>query len=308
MFTTVVVPLDGSQEATAALPTARAIAVPVGARMSLVRVVRRPAGSFASHADEMREAATYLDGIVHKKLHSAELSISTHVRSGEIAAEILNQVHDVGPDVIVMATRGRGGVRRAVLGSVASELVAESPVPVILLRTNSHLSPTLKALLVPLDGSPESAEVLPSATALARATGAHVLLLRVVTPVPAWVLQQSSFIYDAGLYLDPDWDNAAYVEARNYVMDLAARLTLQGISADGLALIGDVARTSTRTAVGVKADLVVMSMHGRTGAARAVLGSVADTVVRSSLTPVMLLRGDSTATVEDKSGEELAVV
>ena len=256
----------------------------------------------------MREAATYVDGVVHKKLHSAGLAISTHVRSGEIAAEILDQIDDAGADVIMMATRGRGGVRRAVLGSLASELVAESPVPVILLRAQGLPSPKLETLLVPLDGSPESAQALPTATALSRASGAHVLLLRVASPVPAWVLQQASFIYDAGLYLDPDWDNAPFVDAWNYVMDLAARLTLQGIPADGRALIGDVARTITRTAQGVKADLVVMSTHGRTGAARAVLGSVVDAVVRSSLTPVMLLRGDNTATVEAKSREELSVV
>src|ERR1051326_8672876 len=77
MFANVIVPLDGSQEATAVLPTARIIAAAVGACMSLVRAVRRPAGSFASHADEMREAATYLDGVVHKKLHLAGLAIST---------------------------------------------------------------------------------------------------------------------------------------------------------------------------------------------------------------------------------------
>ena len=76
MFTNVIVPLDGSREATAALPTARALAAAAGARMSLVRVVRRPAGPFACHATEVHEAADYLDRVVRYKLGSAALPIS----------------------------------------------------------------------------------------------------------------------------------------------------------------------------------------------------------------------------------------
>ena len=218
MFKNVIVPLDGGREATAALPTARALAAAAGAHMSLVRVVRRPAGPFASHANEVHEASEYLDRVVRDKLGSAAFPISTHVRSGDVAAEIVGQVEDDTRAVIVMATRGNGGVVRAVLGSVANELLAQSPVPIVLLRADGRPSTALKTLLVPLDGSHESATALSAATALARVTGAHILVLRVVTPTPGWLLQEAA-LYDTGIYVDGGWDSTALVEARNYVTE-----------------------------------------------------------------------------------------
>ena len=306
MFTNVIVPLDGNREATAALPTARALAAAAGARMSLVRVVHRPAGPFASHANEVHEAADYLDRVVRDKLGSAAVPISTQVRSGDVAAEIVRQVEDDARGIIVMATRGHGGVVRAVVGSVASELLAQSPVPIVLLRADGRPSPALKTLLVPLDGSHESATALSPATALAGATGAHILLLRVVTPTPARLLQEAA-LYDTGIYVDSARDSAALVEARNYVTDVAARVTSQGVPAEGLALLGEVPRTITQTAQGSTADLIVMRTHARTGAARAVLGSVADVVVRSSSIPVMLVRGANAPVLGHESHQQLSV-
>ena len=57
-------------------------------------------------------------------------------------------------------------------------------------------------------------------------------------------------------------------------------------------MLGDVPSTITETADALGTDLIVMRTRGYTGAARAVLGSVADAVVRSAAVPVMLLRGD----------------
>src|SRR5438477_587263 len=102
----------------------------------------------------------------------------------------------------------------------------------------------------------------------AGATGAHILLLRVVTPTPARLLQEAA-LYDTGIYVDSARDSAALVEARNYVTDVAARVTSQGVPAEGLALLGKVPRTITQTAQGSTADLIVMRTHARTGAARA---------------------------------------
>jgi nucleotide-binding universal stress UspA family protein len=304
MFTNVIVPLDGSREATAALRIARTLAAAAGARLSLLRVVRRPAGPLAPHAKEVHAAADYLDRVVHDKLPSSALPVSTYVRSGDVAQEILNQIDQEEAPLIVMATRGHGGVVRAVLGSVASELLAQSRVPIVLVRADGRPSSALQTLLVPLDGSAESATALSTATTLAQLTGADIVVLRAVTPTPVWLMQEAA-LYDTGIYADQSWDNAALVEARNYVADVAAGIRQQGISAEGLALLGDAPRTITQTAQGVKADLIVMRTHARTGAARAVLGSVADGVVRSSVTPVMLLR-DAAAVREGASRRELS--
>jgi nucleotide-binding universal stress UspA family protein len=86
------------------------------------------------------------------------------------------------------------------------------------------------------------------------------------------------------------WDRAALAQARQYVDALAARPEMRRISADALAMLGEVPKTIIETADGIRADLIVMRTRGHTGASRAVLGSVADAVVRSAGVPVMLLR------------------
>src|ERR687886_1590142 len=105
MFSTVLVPLDGSPAAATALPAARALATALGAQVSLLRVVRRPVALLDGHADEIRDAATYLDGLA-RELTASGLRVKTNVRSGEVVDAILAEIDEQGVDLVVMATRG----------------------------------------------------------------------------------------------------------------------------------------------------------------------------------------------------------
>jgi nucleotide-binding universal stress UspA family protein len=152
-------------------------------------------------------------------------------------------------------------------------------------------------ILVPIDGSPESEQSLFTVAELAAVTGAKVTLLHVVepSPIPVWA-SEASASYELGQYVKPaEVDRRAVREARQYVEQLADRFTTRLISTEALAVLGDVPKTITETAEAVNADLIVMRTRALTGAARAVLGSVADAVVRSTTTPVMLVRGQGRA-------------
>jgi nucleotide-binding universal stress UspA family protein len=295
MFTNVIVPLDGTHEAAAAIPVARTLVALGGGRLSLLRVVHRPAGLFASHGNQVREASAYLDVVVRDKLAGVDLPIATHVRSGDDVVEaILDEVNGNASSVIVMTTRGHAGIVRAVLGSVASELLGKSPVPVVVVRAGVRPIEQVRQILVPIDLAPESEQALATAAGLASATGAGVTLLQVLTPtpVPTWA-SQAALPLEFGEYGDPGrLDRAALFEARRYVNALADRLETEGVAVERLATFGDVPSTITETADVLGTDLIVMRTRGHTGTARAVLGSVADAVVRSAAVPVMLLRGD----------------
>jgi Universal stress protein family len=87
-----------------------------------------------------------------------------------------------------------------------------------------------------------------------------------------------------------EWDEAARIRAQTYVDDLARRLTGAGVEAAGEARVGPAARAIVAAADEARVDAIVMSTHARTGPLRAVLGSVADEVMRTAQRPVLLVR------------------
>jgi nucleotide-binding universal stress UspA family protein len=273
-------------------------------------VVRPPVAIVDGHVDEIRQAARYLDTVA-RELSACGLRVQTHVRSDNVAEGILADIAEGRADVVMMATRGRSGAVRAVLGSVASEVLSRSPVPVVLLRSDSRQVSEIKKVLVPVDGSPGSALTLGAAIELAHSTGAELTLLQAVAPIPIWTYEASADLYFSQ-HIDPNWDKAALAGSKRYVQDVADQLREQGLIADGQAKLGEPPRMIADTAEKICADLIVMSTRGRTGAARAVLGSVADAVVRMAHTPVLLLRYGTTplsaATAETPIGTEAAQV
>jgi len=210
--------------------------------------------------------------------------VDTAVRTSDHpGAEIVREAQRWPADLIVMATHGRKGVARALVGSVTQRVVSDSPVPVLLLRPGGHRVAHLTTLLVPLDGTPEGARALGAALPLAQETGARIVLLQVVEPF----IQR---YFDESLTADPLWDEEALTSARGYVETLAGRLRQAGVSAQGLVRQGRISGVIADAAGEVGADVIVMSTHARTGPARTLLGSVADEVVRTAHQPVLLIR------------------
>jgi nucleotide-binding universal stress UspA family protein len=143
----VLVPLDGSVLAEAAVPVASALAKRLGIPVHLIRVtnaamtlatlsgaapfpVTPPADIYDRMASDLdRSARTYL-GEVAQRLRGEGVEVSLEVRDGSPYVEIPDAVQD--GDVLVMTSHGRGGMLRWLLGSVAEKLVREAPAPVLL--------------------------------------------------------------------------------------------------------------------------------------------------------------------------------
>jgi nucleotide-binding universal stress UspA family protein len=280
MFNRILVPLDGSPQSAAALPLARTIAHVSSGTVELVRVVP----SF-SEATVRRDAHVYLSRI-GEELAAGNVRVAVTVREGDPATEILAQAETAAADLIVMATHGRSGVARAVLGSVAQQVLSGSPIPMLLLRPGGKRVAHVGTLLVPVDGSPESATALGVAVGLARQTSARVVLVQAVSSVLQYALDPLGGFS----YVDPQWDEDALAAAKAYVEALAGRLRKAEFTVDGSVELGDPADVIARQAEGADADLIVMATHARTGAARTILGSVADATVRTAKRPVLLVR------------------
>lgn len=160
----------------------------------------------------------------------------------------------------------------------------------------------LSSILVPLDGSAFSAKALPVAAAIAKRTGAR---LHVVT-----VLDPSAYVpFVPGEVLVPVMDTDALAARRAAdeaaIRDEAARLVADGVQAEGRVLEGTVVEALAEFAVGVHADLVVMTTHGRSGLERLWLGSVATSFLQRAPCPVYLVRPEGEATAPLPTGAML---
>ncbi len=290
MFNKLLIPLDGTSEAASVLPLAIALARTTLSRLTLLRVVPTLAPGSPANERDLNDAHAYLQ-VTATALAAQGVVVETMVREGDVAEQILEAARARDIDLIVLATHGRWGFDRLLMGSVAERLIARSPVPIILTPMGIEVpAPGVTSLLVPVDGSPGSALALAAASGLARSTGARITLLQVVVPIPV-------FLYGAGFpavmvnaHIDPEWDEAGRAAAQQYVDSLAARLREEGLSATGQVGLGQPAETIVRTAEAIGADMIVMSTHGLTGLRRALLGSVADEVVRTARRPVLLMR------------------
>jgi nucleotide-binding universal stress UspA family protein len=147
MYARIVIPLDGSELAELALPHAEEFSRMSSAPVHLVRVVDvvsgRSFGSFvaleaAAHAEVLNleeiEARRYLDEM-RGTLASRGFTVTHEIRRGPASHEITSVAR--ADDLIVMATHGRGGLQRWLLGSVAEAVLRHSPAPVLLVRADA---------------------------------------------------------------------------------------------------------------------------------------------------------------------------
>jgi len=137
----------------------------------------------------------------------------------------------------------------------------------------------IRTILVPLDGSPESEAVLPVASEVAHRTGSTLVLLTSVYQPGGW----GEFQFTV------DLEKEARL-AQQYIDTRKVELERDGLIVEAQTVSGPPAQAVIDYAVARPADLVAMSTHGRSGATRWALGSVADQVLHGSHTPLLLVR------------------
>jgi nucleotide-binding universal stress UspA family protein len=151
MYKHILVSLDGSEIAEQVLPHVEALAEKFGAAVTLLRATMPPVspvmptpvglpvtpdvtGTYIEVAEAGREVASEYLGSVAERLRSHGLQVTQELPEGPAAEAILERAEAVGADLIALATHGRGGLERLVLGSVAEEVVRKSSCPVLLVR------------------------------------------------------------------------------------------------------------------------------------------------------------------------------
>lgn len=210
-------------------------------------------------------------------LRSSGVDAHLVLREGHAAEEILKLADQRKPDLIAMSTHGRSGLSRAVLGSVAEEVVRRADVPVLVTRPGTAVK-DWNRLLVALDGSARSEEILQDVIPLAWRPHVAVELIRAVLPP----ITMTGLGEIPGVVVRDD--------PMPYLRKVKADLAEDGVEAEVTALVGRAAFAILDHAEKSGASLLCMTTHGRTGFERILMGSVAEEVLRHAPCPVLVRR------------------
>ncbi len=173
MYTRIVVPLDGSDIAEAALVQAENMAELTGAPIHLVRVVdltgndavsmygmmADPSAVSTLLADEVETSQQYLD-MVQQRIVKSGHQATTELRRGPVATALIDAIKP--GDLLVMASHGRSGIARWFMGSVAEDVIRRSTVPVLLVKATAYKGtqeprPRTDATMIPTTLEPQLA-------------------------------------------------------------------------------------------------------------------------------------------------------
>jgi nucleotide-binding universal stress UspA family protein len=305
----ILVPLDGSELAEKALRYARTPAARIGAEVILLHVC----GPEECHCEAEKCTAqpmhrVYVEHTAQMFRNSLEavaadkIEIGWEILVGDPAAQIVSYAREQNADRIIMASHGRSGIGRWVIGSVADKVARESPVPVVIIRASAEEAersdmPDSK-ILVLLDGSDMAEQVLPFAIEHAEMSGRKVVLLRICEPPDI----ESPFFYHLTRVEYPPtkpliWDD--YVKevmakcedkTKEYLAGIEKRLKDDGLKVSSEILVGKPADEIVDYVGKHSFNLIAMTTHGRSGLTRWAYGSVADRVLHTASCPLLLVR------------------
>jgi nucleotide-binding universal stress UspA family protein len=301
-FRSVAVPLDGSRLAEQALPVAAAIARAARARLRLVLVHQLPSAPtdkasaklYVSIEVALRKSQReYLRGVAARLAELWGIKVTTVSPTGPVAETLTEWIDETGVDLVVMTTHGRGAVGRALLGSVADRLVRTLEVPIMLLRpAGDETAPPAardwspREIVVALDGSRLAEAALPPAVELARLFRVPLTLLQVIEPLP--VAADPPLPFPSGY--DERISEVVRREAQDYLDSVAEVLQKEGVQASGAARMSWSAAAAMLELTPERVGLIAIATHGRSGLRRALLGSVADKLIRAAQVPVLVVR------------------
>jgi nucleotide-binding universal stress UspA family protein len=295
MYESILVPLDGSPTAERALRPAASIARRSGARLHLARVPLVQWGG-SLDVEYGKTDSSYMTGMAARLRDSGVESVSAAVLDpGDVAAELEKHRVEIGAQLTVMSSHGRGPVERAWLGSVTDRFVRHTEAPVLVVRARSGESETdelasdvhFHRLLVPLDGSRLSEAALAPAMELAGNGESVYILLRVIEAPHAL---GAPWLPSAPTVTEDEIRHAPR-EPASELERLAKSFGDRGLTAESVTEVAQpVARGILDAAHKHGADLIVMATHGRGGLKRAWMGSVTDKVVRGTDHPVLIVR------------------
>jgi nucleotide-binding universal stress UspA family protein len=297
--TKILLATDGSREAEAAARTAADLAQKTHSELHVVHAfgiapVGPPVYPEATDLQSVEYEAETEEGqriseqrareVLQEEVEKVRSTVAgEHLVEGRVAPEIVGLAEEIGAGLIVMGSRGRGGIRRALMGSVSESVVRHAHCPVLVVRDGERQRDYLPGtILLAVDGSEGASAAARTAVELAERTDSelHVVYVGEVTPV---------------YHPERHGYRARYEELQEQARRLLEEQVHEVNSAGGT-----VSRAHLRmgrpdeeiVVLGeeIGADLIATGSRGLGGMRRALMGSVSDSIVRHSHCPVLVVR------------------
>lgn len=302
MYRRILVPLDGTRFGDHALPYAVDIALRTGATLELVHVhhhhdyepslMALPQYQFQHIADvdveqdraSEAEEGSYLEQRAAEIELRYPLRVTTRVLTGSTAEAVAREAHEIVADLVVLSSHARRGLERFRLGHLAHELVCSLNVPALCVRPSAEAAPIaapeLRRVLVPLDGSTFSEQILDAVVPLIAMLGARATLLHILSPRP---LLASGMRERRAIHTRE--------QAIGYLREVAERYEERMLDPVLTALEDSQPGNVIASLLSLgEYDMAAMATHGRSGLSRLLLGSVAEEVLQHVDKPVLLFR------------------
>ncbi|MBN2499864.1 MAG: universal stress protein, partial [Anaerolineales bacterium] len=276
--------LDGSECAARALPTAIALHKSTGMELLLLASVKDHTPTLqAQYAETYAVRDTYLREL-SADLKAQGIQVVYAIHPGFIADVTAAQIEAREIDLAITSTSGKSGSKHWDRGGVSRKLVQKISTPILLVQADEYGEapvPTLKRILVALDGSIVSERSLPYAKLLAKTFGAELIL----TSVPA-VPEMSK--YRAPAKFVEMLQTKADTNMKKFLKCVSDSLQEEGIRARTIVTGSLPARTILSVSEQEDVDLIMLTSRGR-GKLEMLVGSVAQRVVEGSDKPVFML-------------------
>jgi nucleotide-binding universal stress UspA family protein len=284
--THILVPVDFSDASHHALHWAGLLALKFGAKLTVAHIVTPSAAFNYAFSGDIFEFDKKAFAEANERLPREipavcrdRLNTQAIVRAGDVRDELLSIISAEGVDLIVMGTHGRRALERFALGSTTERMLRKVPVPILTVsarasgkQMESPFDVPFHRVLYATDLSETSIAALHYCADLARVLGASVTMLHVLD-----------------LHGAVTFDNEADIHAL-----LMGRMhkTVGKEHCEGLLITPEVVkgvpyREILKFAEKTSADLIVINLQSKGLLERALLGSTAERVIRSSTTPVL---------------------
>jgi nucleotide-binding universal stress UspA family protein len=291
-FSRVLAAVDFSKPARGAFEYALALSQRHGAELVVLQAV--PLNQAPSWHARERFALT---ARLRRKADLADVQLRDRVQQGDPAKIILSQAHSLRPDVIVIGTHQRAGIDRFANGSVAERVAAKSSVPVLVIpyRRSTVAVEPFSHLAVAVDFSTSSNRAIEQALTLMSDPADRITLLHVV---PGFSSGVPPHLYRYGI---AEYQDQLMRDARRRLQLAVPVKRHTSAAIHARVLLGDTATEISRVVDSIGADLLFVGVPKRNVISRAVFGTTATRLLRTSRIPMLAVPEVGTASAHDES-------